>query len=99
MSNSEAQFSMCTVLRNMPLVLLATAVSTEKPLASNSLIRMAPPLAELQHAQIRAMTLRKRPPAKIADAATCSERGVYRIQKKLRCFGSTKAPSNSVGRP
>jgi hypothetical protein len=60
---------------------------------------MAPPLAESQHAQIRAMTLRKRPPAKIADAATCSERGVYRIQKKLRCFDSTKAPSNSVGRP
>jgi hypothetical protein len=60
---------------------------------------MAPPIAESQHAQIHAMTLRKRPPAEIADAATCSERSVYIIQKKLRYFGSRRAPSNSVGQP
>ena len=45
------------------------------------------------------MILRKRPPAEIADAATCSTRGVYRIKRRLRIFGTTKAPSNSAGRP
>jgi|SRR5450432_1021916 len=64
-----------------------------------SLPRMAPPLAESQHAQINAMILRERPLAEIADAATCSIRGVYRIKRKLRRSSTTKAPSNSVGRP
>jgi hypothetical protein len=69
------------------------------PLKSRSLPRMAPPLAKSQHEQIQAMILRKRPPAEIADAASCSKRGVFRIKRKLRCFGTTKAPSNGVGRP
>jgi hypothetical protein len=29
----------------------------------------------------------------------CSKRGVYRIKRNLRLFGTTTAPSNSVGRP
>jgi hypothetical protein len=33
---------------------------------------MAPNLAESQHAQIRDMILRERPPAEIADVASCS---------------------------
>jgi hypothetical protein len=37
--------------------------------------------------------------AEIADGAGCSTRAIYRINKNLRCFGSTKAPSNGVGRP
>jgi transposase len=60
---------------------------------------MAPSLAESQHAQIHAMILGKRPPAEIADAATCSTRGVYRIKRNFRRFGTPKAPSNGVGRP
>lgn len=61
--------------------------------------KMAPSLAKSQHEQIHTMILRKRPPAEIADAATCSTRGVYRIKRRLRLFGTTKAPSNSAGRP
>ena len=60
---------------------------------------MAPPLAKSQHKQIYAIILCKRPPAEIADAATYSTRGVFRIQRKLCYFSSTKAPSNGVGRP
>jgi transposase len=45
------------------------------------------------------MILSNCPAAEIADDVGCSERAVYRIKKKLRCFGSTKAPSNGVGRP
>lgn len=60
---------------------------------------MALPLAESQHAQIHAMIIRKRPLAKIANTASCSIRGVYRIKRKLYCSSTTKAPSNSVGRP
>jgi len=60
---------------------------------------MAPNLAESQHAQIRDMILSERPTAEIADVAGCSMRAIYRINKNLRCFGSTKAPSNGVGQP
>jgi transposase len=60
---------------------------------------MAPSLAESQHVQIHAMIRRKRPPTEIADAATCSKRGVYRIKKNLEKFGTTRAPSIGVGRP
>jgi transposase len=60
---------------------------------------MAPILAESQHAQIHDMILSERPTAEIADAVGCSPRAIYRIKKNLRCFGSTKAPPNGVGRP
>jgi transposase len=60
---------------------------------------MAPNLAESQHAQIRDMLLSNRPPAEIADAVGCSERSVFAIKSNLRSFGSTKAPSNGIGRP
>ena len=60
---------------------------------------MAPNLAESQHAQIRDMILSNRPAAEIADVVGYSERSVFAIKSNLRCFGSTKAPSNSVGRP
>ena len=45
------------------------------------------------------MLVCERPPTEIADAASCSTRGVYRIQKNLRKFGSTKAPLIAVGWP
>jgi transposase len=61
--------------------------------------RMAPNLAESQHAQIRDMLLSNCPLTEIADAVGCSERSVFAIKSNLRSFGSTKAPSNSVGRP
>jgi hypothetical protein len=60
---------------------------------------MAPNLAESQHVQICDMILSERPTAEIADVAGCSTRAIYRINKNLCCFGFTKAPSNSVGRP
>jgi transposase len=60
---------------------------------------MAPILAESQHAQIHAMILSNRPIAEIANDVGCSERAIYKIKKKLRCFGSTKAPPNGIGRP
>ena len=43
--------------------------------------------------------LAKHPAAEIADVIGCSERSVFSIQSNLRHFGSTKAPSNGVGRP
>ena len=46
---------------------------------SNLIPRVAPILAESQHAQIHAMILSNRPTAKIADDVGCSERAVYRI--------------------
>lgn len=76
-----------------------SAPSTRVLLEHSSLPRMAPNLAESQHAQIRDMILSSRPPAEIADVVGCSERSVFAIQSNLRHFGSTKAPSNSVGRP
>ena len=60
---------------------------------------MAPNLADSQHMQIRDMTLSNCPPAEIADVVGCTERSVFAIQSNLRDFGSTKAPSNGVGRP
>ncbi len=56
---------------------------------------MALNLAESQHAQIRDMILSNRPAAEIADVVGCSERSVFAIKSNLRCFGSTKAPSNA----
>ncbi len=68
-------------------------------LEGKSLPRMAPNLSESQHAQIRDMILDNCPPAEIADDIGCSERSIFAIKSNLRYFGSTKAPSNGVGRP
>ena len=81
----------------MPPVLFS--VDERGSLKVHSLPRMAPNLAESQHAQIRDMLLSNCPPAEIADAVGCSKRSVFAIKSNLRSFGSTKAPSNGVGRP
>jgi transposase len=61
---------------------------------------MAPNLAESQHAEIRDMILSKSLNAvQMAKVAGCSDRSVRAIRSNLRYFGSTKAPSNGVGRP
>lgn len=66
---------------------------------STSLPGMAPNLAESRRARIRDMTLSNCPPAEITDVVGCGERSVFAIRSNLRYFGSTKAPSNGVGRP
>jgi hypothetical protein len=48
------------------------SVDESGSLKVHSLLRMAPNLAESQHAQIRDMVLSNRPPAEIADAVGCS---------------------------
>jgi transposase len=61
---------------------------------------MAPNFAVAQHAVIGDMILSESFTAnEIADVAGCSPRSVTTIKSNLRCFGSTKAPSNGVGRP
>lgn len=61
---------------------------------------MAPNLAASQHDQIRDMILSKSlTDTQIADVAGCSTRSIRAIRSNLRCFGTTKAPSNGVGRP
>jgi len=61
---------------------------------------MAPNLADSQHTEIRHMIHSKSLKAnKIAAVASCSKRSICAINKNLCCFGSTKAPSNSGGRP
>ena len=84
----------------MPPVLFHNgSVDESGSLKVNSLPRMAPNLAESQHAQIRDMLLSDRPPAEIANVVGCSKRSVFAIKSNLRSFGSTKAPSNGIGRP
>jgi hypothetical protein len=34
----------------------------------------------------------------MAKAAHCSKRSIKRIRSNIRCFGTTKAPPNGVGR-
>jgi len=63
------------------------------------LLRMAPNLAESQHAQIRDIVFSNCPLAKIADAVSCSKRSVFAIKLNLYSFSFTKAPSNSVRQP
>jgi len=36
--------------------------------------------------------------AKMANAADCSKRSIKRIRSNIRCFGTTRAPSNGAGR-
>ena len=61
---------------------------------------MASNLAKSQHVLIRDMLLSNSFKAnKIAKVAGCSSRSIYAISSNLRDFGTTKAPSNGVGRP
>jgi transposase len=60
---------------------------------------MAPNLAASQHAMIHDMLLDGSLKAvQIAAAAGCSDRAIRRIRFNVRCFGTTKAPPNGVGR-
>ena len=60
---------------------------------------MAPNLAASQHDQIRDMILSKSlTNAQTANTAGCSTRSIKVIYSNLRCFGTTKAPANGVGR-
>jgi transposase len=60
---------------------------------------MAPNLAASQHDQIRDMVLSKSlTAAQMADSTGCSTRSIKAIRSNLRYFGTTKAPSNGVGR-
>ena len=58
-----------------------------------------PNLADSQYVQIRDMILSNCPPTEITKDIDFSERAVYTIQSNLRHFGSTKVPSNCIGRP
>ena len=61
---------------------------------------MAPNLAASDHNFIRDMILcSSLITAQIAQAAHCSDRTVRHIRSNLRCFGTTRAPFNGVGRP
>jgi hypothetical protein len=63
----------------------------------DSLPRMAPNLAESQHAAIGDMIHSESFKVnEIAEVADCCTRSIYAINKNFRCFGSTKAPSNGV---
>lgn len=60
---------------------------------------MAPNLAVVTHQMICDMILSRTLTQKqMAEAAHCSERGIQRIARNLRLFGTTKAPSNGAGR-
>jgi hypothetical protein len=61
--------------------------------------RMAPNLAESQHVEIRDMIISKSLTAdQMAEVAGCSACSIRAVRSNLRCFGTTKAPSNGVGR-
>lgn len=59
---------------------------------------MAPNLAKSQHTQIRDMIISKFANATIARTVRCSTRFMQKIRLNLRCFGTTKAPPNGIGR-
>jgi transposase len=60
---------------------------------------MAPTLAASQHAIIHDMIVSGDLSTKqMADVAGCSDRSIKHIRSNLRCFGTTKAPPNGVGR-
>ena len=62
--------------------------------------RIAPNLADSQHAEIRYIIHSKSLKAnKIATVTSCSKRFIYAINRNLRCFGSTKAPLNVSRQP
>lgn len=82
----------------MLLVLLTTAVSTKGNVIHSSKIVLN--LVESQHTKIRYMIYSKSFKADdIAAVASCSRRSIYAINRNLRCFSSTKAPSNRARCP
>lgn len=61
---------------------------------------MAPNLTASQHVIIRDMILsRSLKTTDMAKVAGCSDRAIKRIRSNLRCFGATRAPAKSGGRP
>jgi transposase len=81
-------------------VLLYSTVFNRSQLSDYPTTGMAPHLAASQHNMICDMILSNSLTiAQMADAAGCSERSIRAIRSNLRCFGSTKAPPNGVGRP
>ncbi|CAG1980148.1 unnamed protein product [Fusarium graminearum] len=72
----------------------------QKPTSSNTIgnVNMAPNLAACQHALIHDMILAGYNNAVIARTANCRASSVRRIRANMRCYGSTKAPPNGVGR-
>jgi transposase len=61
---------------------------------------MAPRLAASQHVLIHDMIVSGDLSARdMADVAGCSIRLIKHIRCNIRCFGTTKAPYNGVGRP
>ncbi|CAG1972491.1 unnamed protein product [Fusarium graminearum] len=72
----------------------------QKPTSSNTIgnINMAPNLAACQHALIHDMILAGYNNAVIARTANCRASSVRRIRANMRCYGSTKAPPNGIGR-
>jgi transposase len=61
---------------------------------------MAPNLSLSQHDQIRDMILSNPlTDVEIASVAGCTTRSIRTIRANLRCFGTSKAPANRVGRP
>ncbi|KAF4439495.1 transposase [Fusarium acutatum] len=91
--------------RTAPCLSLMTHVSPaslhgQKPTSSNTTgnISMAPNLAACQHALIHDMILAGYKNAVIAGTANCRASSVRRIRTNMRCYGSTKAPFNGIGR-
>ncbi|KAK6850546.1 hypothetical protein PG995_009110 [Apiospora arundinis] len=61
---------------------------------------MAPNLAEATHERVQGMMESdKFTDEQIAAAVGCSTRSIRTIRANLRCFGTTRAPRNAVGRP
>jgi transposase len=61
---------------------------------------MAPNLAASQHELIQGMVdCGSLTDTQIADTVGCSTRSIRTIRANLRCFGTTRAPSNATGRP
>nr|CEG03952.1 unnamed protein product [Fusarium acuminatum CS5907] len=91
--------------RTAPCLSLMSHVSPvgqhgQKPTSFNTIGNnsMAPNLAACQHALIRDMILAGYKNAVIARTANCRDSSVRRIRTNMRCYGSTKAPPNGVGR-
>ncbi|KAG6996209.1 hypothetical protein FOFC_07715 [Fusarium oxysporum] len=72
----------------------------QKPTPSNIIgnISMALNLAACQHALIHDMILAGYKNAVVARSANCRASSVRRFRANMRCYGSTKAPPNGVGR-
>ncbi|KAF4333374.1 transposase [Fusarium beomiforme] len=72
----------------------------QKPTPSNNISNtsMALNLAACQYALIYDMILAGFKNAVIARTANCRASSVARIRTNMRCYGSTKAPPNGVGR-